>query len=56
MKNDHIMIFLYHFFIYILHDCCFVHYIDVNNVLLHLNNNNNTSIDNDVGQKKTYNK
>ena len=44
------------FFIYILHDCCFVHYIDVNNVLLHLNNNNNTSINNDVRQKNTYNK
>ena len=39
-------------FIYILHDCCFVYYIDVNNVLLHLNtNNNNARVNNDVGQK-----
>ena len=49
------MIMIYHF-IYILHDCYFVHYVDVNNVLLYLNNNNNTSIINDVGQNNTHNK
>ena len=30
-------------------------YVYVNNVLLHFNNNNNTSIYNDVGQKNTHN-
>ena len=44
------------FFIYTFHNCCFVHYVDVNNVLLHFNNNNNPSINNDVEQKNTYNK
>ena len=39
------------FFIYVLHNYCFVRHIDVYNVLLHLNNNN-TIINNDVGPKK----